>query len=560
MIVLILANIVSVSNAQEAKITAGETLYNGIELPKEWPPKIVRTSERAPIQVPYLESVPDVIPINTGRQLFVDDFLIEQTDLKRVFHLAKKFNGNPVLKPETSLELNDGKCPVAAPFNDGVWYDPNDNLFKMWYHAGWFDGTGYAVSNDGIKWKRPDLDIEPGTNRVLAKRDGFTRDGSTVWLDSEAKDPSSRFKMFTYHRIPGGERGELYTAADGIHWNSIGLTGKLGDNSGFFYNPFRNKWIFSVRIGNFGRARGYHEASDFYDAGQWRDDNVALWQGADTLDKPDQLVKEYFKDYQTQLYNVDAVAYESIMLGLFAIHRGPNNAVCSFGGFPKLTDLCLGYSRDGFYFDRPDRRAFISSTRRIGDWDRAYIHSAGGCCLVVNDSLYFYYGAWSGDSPKHVSNMYAGGSTGLAKLRRDGFASLDADERGGYLVTRPVIFVGKHLFVNVENMKGELRVEILDEGNSITTPFSRENCIPVATNKTLQEIKWNNADDLSSLIGMKVKFKFYLRNGSLYSFWVSPDESGASYGYVAAGGPGFNGNKDDVGISGYGNGITFENK
>jgi hypothetical protein len=33
----------------------------------------------------------------------------------------------------------------------------------------------------------------------------------------------------------------------------------------------------------------------------------------------------------------------------------------------------------------------------------------------------------------------------------------------------------------------------------------------------------------------------------LYSFWVSPDRSGASYGYVAAGGRGFTGSRDTVG-------------
>src|SRR2546430_7293466 len=48
--------------------------------------------------------------------------------------------------------------------------DPADGLFKLWYHAGWFDGIAYATSTDGIHWTRPRLDIELGTNRVLAKR------------------------------------------------------------------------------------------------------------------------------------------------------------------------------------------------------------------------------------------------------------------------------------------------------------------------------------------------------------------------------------------------------
>ena len=38
-----------------------------------------------------------------------------------------------------------------------------------------------------------------------------------------------------------------------------------------------------------------------------------------------------------------------------------------------------------------------------------------------------------------------------------------------------------------------------------------------------------------------------LRNGALYSFWTTPDASGASHGYVAAGGPGFTGPTDTTG-------------
>ena len=44
-----------------------------------------------------------------------------------------------------------------------------------------------------------------------------------------------------------------------------------------------------------------------------------------------------------------------------------------------------------------------------------------------------------------------------------------------------------------------------------------------------------------------VRFRFHLRNGELYAFWVSPEASGASHGYVAAGGPGFTGMTDTVG-------------
>ncbi|MFN7919857.1 MAG: hypothetical protein U0Q16_07150 [Bryobacteraceae bacterium] len=58
--------------------------------------------------------------------------------------------------------------------------------------------------------------------------------------------------------------------------------------------------------------------------------------------------------------------------------------------------------------------------------------------------------------------------------------------------------------------------------------------------------------DLSSLINRPVKFRFYLTNGKLYSFWVSANTSGASNGYVAAGGPGFTTAVDTAGAGVYG--------
>ena len=78
-------------------------------------------SSRESLPLPYLDNPPDIIPINVGRQLFVDDYLIAQTTLTRVYHAAQKRAAAPVLRPETALEMNGGHCPVAAPFNAAPW-------------------------------------------------------------------------------------------------------------------------------------------------------------------------------------------------------------------------------------------------------------------------------------------------------------------------------------------------------------------------------------------------------------------------------------------------------
>ena len=54
-----------------------EELYNGIRLPDVWPPRNMDDMSLSELPVPYLENRPDVALIDVGRQLFVDDFLIE---------------------------------------------------------------------------------------------------------------------------------------------------------------------------------------------------------------------------------------------------------------------------------------------------------------------------------------------------------------------------------------------------------------------------------------------------------------------------------------------------
>ena len=66
---------------------------------------------------------------------------------------------------------------------------PGDDTFKLWYHAGWFDGTALATSSDGLNWERPTLDVVPGTNAVIEHPPDWRRDGALVWLDADAEPP-----------------------------------------------------------------------------------------------------------------------------------------------------------------------------------------------------------------------------------------------------------------------------------------------------------------------------------------------------------------------------------
>ena len=175
-----------------------EVLYNGIRLGVPWPPQL-KYPDEVPVVPAYLTDPPAVVPIDVGRQLFVDDFLVEETTLIRRFHRPAYHPSNPVLRPETAWELTDEVAertqtppnPAAMVFSDGVFFDPRDRLFKMWYMAGYGRYTCLATSTDGITWRKPSLDVIRGTNIVHTAM----RDSSTVWLDRVAADPAQRFKM-----------------------------------------------------------------------------------------------------------------------------------------------------------------------------------------------------------------------------------------------------------------------------------------------------------------------------------------------------------------------------
>jgi len=531
----------------------GELLYNGIRLPKAWPPRNMDPRNEGPMPVPYLGSPPEVVPIDVGRQFLVDDFLIEQTSLERRFHLATKYEGNPVLKPETQWELKGGLGNAAAcPKGGGVWWDAGKQRFRMWYEAGWIGSVCYAESKDGIHWERVNQDIDPATNRVLPGK--IHVDSWTVFPDYDTDDPKQRWKLFA--RGPGGAMGpaQCFVSADGIHWGEPVLTGPTGDRSTMFYNPFRKQWVYSLRSGSRGRSRHYWEHRDFIAGAKWSefdfsmaDDSPFFWCGADRLDPPDPVIKR-----KCQLYNLDAVGYESLMLGMFEIHRGPPNGVCAKQGLPKITELSLAYSRDGYHWQRPDRRAFIPATR-TDTWDRGYVQSVGGICTIQGDKLWFYYTGFRGDpgrthSDPMRSGMYDNGSTGIAFLRRDGFAGMVAGEKPGTLLTRPLQFAGQYLFVNADCPAGELRVAVLTADGKPIASHALADCVPVQTDSTLQRVVWRNARTLAALQGKPVRFRFHLRNGELFAFWVSDSEDGRSNGYIAGGGPGYSGFKDTVGV------------
>ena len=473
---------------------------------------------------------PQAMPYNVdiGRQLFLDDKLLAENKAKRTWHRPVKDARSPVLKPETFLEKGgkNGWNPMSCPFVGGVWYDGEAQLYKCFYNAGWADGVAYAFSKDGLSWTRPKLDGDGG-NLVFACQG--CRDQSSVIFDPEALD-GYRFKSYLTVGEGGKLRGEVRRSKDGVSWEKPSLSGTTGDATSIFYDPFSRYFCFSSRSWNEteGRTRDLAFDSDFVSGARdlprkarWLND--AVGGGKDK------------SGYE--LYNMDCVAYESVMIGLTQVMKQPQNDHWSKLGIPKSTFLRFGFARpDNVWkwtypkFDETPDNAFIDQTRKYGDWDMGYLRSNSGVCIVLDDEIRFYYTGFAGDKAKadkgrqsiHTNGMYANGTMGFATLRRDGFCSLC----DGTVTTRPLVFTkGDRLWLNVDAREGAVGViaEDLD-------------------GKRLGERKVEGID-ATRYEAFKVepakpfRLRFAMRGGAkLYAFWMS-DASGRSGGYLGGGSP-----------------------
>ncbi len=521
-----------------------EELYNGIVLPAEWPPKGSSDETNEQMPVPYLDSPPEHIPVDVGRQLFIDDFLIQDTTMQRVFHQPEKHLGNPIVTPERDYE-GSSVYLVGEP----VLWDAREQLFKMWYSpAHWVAPRALLLSEHGLSWRRPELDAMPPTNIVMPHHERFAM--CSILLDYKESDEATRFKAYGWEsRTDESHFNVFLSSPDGIYWREEGRwsdTFSL-DTTNVFFNPFRNKWVFNPKLrGHKGRSRGYSEVDSFEGLvnGNAVRDSVVPWLRSDKRDDgSDQLEQTSI----AQIYDLFATPYESIMIGAINVWYGPENDVCKEKQIPKLLQIQMGYSRDGFHWHRPVREPFIHAVRNAGPGhpEFGYLRPAGNVLNVVDDRLFFYYMAASGIDRDGRRGVYTGITINLATLRRDGFASVRAGEEEKVLVTRPVTFNGRYLFINAAIRKGgALRAELLDRRARAIAPFALNQSVPFNGDRTCVRLEWKHGNDLSALVGRPVRIRFTLTDGDLFAFWVSGSASGESGGYVGGGGPKFPGDRD----------------
>jgi len=437
--------------------------------------------------------------INDQPQLFIDDGLIESSSgVKRIVNQPRKYSGNPVLTYEYPWE---GNCVITW---GSVLYDRERGLFRMWYQtylklapADKATRVCYAESSDGIKWRKPMLELykygDSARTNIVFDGLGEFIDSPTVLEDPFPSTPDRRFRLF-WHCSEGIRTA---SSADGIHWKPYGdVVVKAGDRNTASYDVGRHKWMVITRVP--GRK--------IRTCGLWESDDGERFDYVGEILAPDEEDPK-----KTELYGMIRFNHPSgLRLGFLEMFFVP---------IRKLNTQ-LVYSRHGLNWRRAcDRQTFLE-WGPPGSWDQAWVTPSHNPPIRVGNELYIYY---QGRSTLHWAEKPYGhiGSIGLAFLRPDGYVSFDAQYQEGYVVTAPLMAEGKTLAVNALARPGYVVAEVLNASGKPIEGLTRDDCVPLEGADALEHtFEWKSGKDLSATGGEPFRLRFFLRGAKLYAFRV----------------------------------------
>ena len=102
-------------------------------------------------------------------------------------------------------------------------------------------------------------------------------------------------------------------------------------------------------------------------------------------------------------------------------------------------------------------------------------------------------------------------------LRKDGFVSIQADGKGGEMVTKPFNFEGRKLSLNFStSAAGGVRVELQTPSAKAIRGFSLDDCDEIFGDELERDVTWNGKSSLAS-IRQPVRVRFVISDADLYA-------------------------------------------
>jgi hypothetical protein len=481
-----------------------------------------------------------VFNLEDRKHLFIDDTLIQHSE-------NISFQVNP---PRLAEKVIDN---IDIPFRKHLSIIEDENGLIRLYNGTYNDFLAVRTSQDGIHWEMPDLnrgEYRGLRNIVLMEPTAM----GSVFIDPNAP-PSRRWKYISdYHR-----RGIfLYSSSDGWsfkrHKTAI-LPFRSGSQSNVYYDDQRQLYVGYHRAdctetpaGETQRTFVLTEVRDILspwaftpvyatthpdftlrDPQPWFLDNGPLTPGGFCQEYPT-IFYPYPEDpVGTDIYVPKAEKYAwapdtYVAFPITYFHYesdGPETRNVLMdpergrGSGPIETQLAV--SRDGVQWKRYYRPAYVGIGMHQGiDVHQAYL--AQGMVRRGNEIWHYYYGtteyhsSWVED---HVNQAVF-----RVVQRLDGFVSLDTPyNREGLIITRPLIFKGNRLQLNIDtDATGYCQVGFLDKNGQPVPGFSLDHGIYINGDFVAAEAEWLvKGKDISSLAGKVVQLVLRMRASKLYA-------------------------------------------
>ena len=489
------------------------------------------------------QTAPQPVDIGSRLELLIDEFLIESRRGDIRLELHQPVRRELAFETDAPWEGNACGYPSIVRVQSG---------WRIYYHGMHYLHSGPAAqdlpdhartlcfveSDDGIHWHRPELglcefDGSTANNIVLLPETVAQVEGCpahTAVFRDENPDcpPEKRYKVVMRGKHNGDAVLYLLQSPDGVRLSlaspdPIVTHGAFDSQNLMFWDPVR------------GEYREYHR---HFKAGT-RDIMTAV--SADPLRFPDPEWLAYPGSPRQQLYTNQIVPYyraPHIFMGFPAryterewsgpLFEAPDleerlaraRSHERFG--TAVTDALFMTSRDGLTYKRWDEAFIRPGPRRRDSW-------------VYGDN-YMFWGmietpSATEDAPPEIS-MYAaeGYWEGISNsfrrytIRQDGFVSARAPLAGGELLTRPIVFDGGNLTLNLETSgPGGVQVELQHPDGVPILGYTLADCPSIFCDSVSRVVRWRGrGGDVRPLAGQPVRLRFVLRDADLYAFQFAP--------------------------------------
>ena len=452
--------------------------------------------------------------IGSRLELFVDDWLIE-----RMSGVELRLH-HPVHR-EVALKLSR---PWEVPSSSYAVVMKEEARYRMWYRASRGDdnnlhGTGYAESDDGIRWTRPSLGIVAflgsSENNLVVK--AATARGMSVFRDGNPAVPESeRYKAIGQGpKIDGRATLRGLTSPDGLHWEVVqpdpilvapddgtrpifdSHNIAIWDSTQRRYVIYARGWLAVPGMAGPEHARGVRAIRRSVS------DDFRTWSAPEFIDLGDSPPEHLYTNACTQYFRAPHIylMFPRRFVPERTFHEHwPNNGI-SEGVFMS--------SRDGISWDRRFMEAFLRPGPDPFHWTDRNTTAGTGVVPTGPAEISLYYTQHFKHPSVHLRR---------ATLRTDGFVSVNAPYGGGELLTRPLTFSGEELVINyATSVAGHIRVEIQDYEGRPAQGYQMSECAEIFGDEVQRVVAWDRGGDVGALAGQPVRLRFAMKDADLYS-------------------------------------------